>query len=285
MERLNPRNEIYMQEVEKFYRESIKDSQQMALDATDELLKEIEYYRSHTFDQIEEEERAEYMRDIQPEEQPRYEERFQERLDDKRKLDIFYDTMTQEQLNEFAKLYYMRCLRGNLLYDRVSSIRKAAESLGKKEPKSVTEEYNMAGSYVTIEAQDDYDKSKKKMIRKDLQMIATGWSIVGGVTSALAMGGTAVVALLNGDTFLEAIKMAPCLVPYILAACVFDGSIITSIICSLDKKSLRKLKEFGVYDLLIDSLKAKDEFYDYIDEIEAANGVELPEVEGGKKLR
>lgn len=279
MERLSAKNEKDLFEVEKFYEKGIDFAAKQAFKDLSALIKEIKYYRSHSFEEIESDLATKLDERLTDEE-------FNKIVNEKVKLSAFYSSLDSDQLQKFANMYYIRMMESYLLSERVKSIEKAADKLDKKEPSVLYQNYMQAGSgYVGIDPQGDFDKSTKEKIKKGLKSYGGSWALFSAFVAAVTVSSIAFAEWLSGEPFMGSVKMNPDLFPYILSASVALGGVSTFAIGLKDKRVVDQLKAFGIYDVALESVKANKEFKVYIEELEATSGVKLPEENGGKVIR
>ena len=279
MERLSAKKERDLYEVERFYEKGVDFAVKQAFKDLSSLIDEIKYYRSHSFEKIEE--------DLVTKLDKRFtDEEFNKALNEKIKLSTFYGSLSSEQLQKFLNMYYIRMVESYLLSERVRSIEKAADKLGKKEPSVLHQNHMKSGfEYVSIDQQGYSDNTTKEKIKKGLKSYGGSWALFSAFVAAVTVSSIAFAEWISGEPFMGEVKMNPDLFPYILSASVALGGVSVFAIALNDKRVIDQLKAFGIYDAVLESVRANKEFKAYIEELEITSGVKLPEENGGKLIR
>lgn len=302
---LDGNNEIDMQKLEEKYREFTEKAVATAKEDTDAFLEEIKYYREHTFEEIEKDVRAlynseEYRKSVYEdyaheraceivgeesldferikrteneilltlsdiEKQNIIESKIQEILAYKRKNDILYDLITEEQLQKYLELYYTSRLKSELVYARTNAIDSTATSLGKQVDGLM---YHEAYNVVNVEYQSDEDKVKKQRIKDGLASIprALGFSTTAGVVGTLLHNG--LLSLITGYSYSEILEEYGILTASVLFAAMLTIVGVMNIKDFFEsKKAIQRAKDLGIYDLLLEKFKAEENFEAYDNEL------------------
>ena len=202
------------------------------------------------------------------------------------KTDILFDLMTEEQVKQYVELYYILCLKGSLLNAKTKAMIKSEKELDKNGRIFYNTKQGLNFDLVGLSAAvyenekitnirkiDRMESEKKDESEKNLKdlggILFTSGFI--GLTSGTILAGIA-NGLSDGRISLEMIPIAT----GVILAC-FGVSRLSEFI--KDQKKVAEAKKFGLYDMIVDHLKAYGEFKNYEDELK-----ESYEVEGGMAL-
>lgn len=228
-------------------------------------------------------------------------EAFEKRKETLQKIDLLYDMMTEEQVEQLIHLYYMSELKRSLVYKREDAMRKAAKDLG-KETKLTPWIYNSAGDKVGFTDNTGLVESHvAKVVKKeeiDSKDIITKDKIIAnikdaikqvGIPTLIAIGATGIIGALskgpgytaewqgasievlpdtsNINVLQGVIKTAPIILAIFLAR--YGIKKISEI---KDKDVIEEAKKFGLYDTLVEKMKAKNDYDAFKTELVEARG-------------
>ena len=190
-----------------------------------------------------------------------FEECISSEIAEKREIDITYDLLTEEQITNLAKLYYEKQLKKYLAYQKENAIEVAARDLNKKVDHV---DYNdLIGRIEDVNNQDEYDRDRVSEIKGGLALLA---GIFGFGTIALGSGVNIAELITEGP---ELMSMSY----YGDAAAICLALLLPTVgVLSLkdffeNKKAIQRAKELGLYDVIVDSIKANNELTDYVREL------------------
>lgn len=305
-----------IEEIDENYNELIHRAEETAKQKSDELRAEIAYYKRTDFSDIEAKTTTEVsqrpddeildremfyhnnrkeMAHMSDEEKERmYNEALaksrayvlRRELRDQREKDLYYDLLTDEQVEELVKLTYVFDLKAELVEIKEEEIFKKAK-IGTKErlvaqelPNIEYEVGNKVFGYVDEEKALDQEKKAKKARIKDSIL---GTLSVTGMSAALGAGiGAAVTQMTN----IPNAQTMPAGAALLGAAALAITGAITYSDFKKTPRAIEAAKAMGLYDLIEDQSRADKALVDFSDQIDAEYGIteQMKEYDKGRSL-
>ena len=200
-----------------------------------------------------------------------------------RELDILYDSMTEEQIEEYINLIYIMSLKEELIEVKTNAMMENTERadivFGKKDPEDGIREnghlYEVEESARKIVAVEEM--SAKDVIDKE-EIIDKAKTALGALfgSSLLGTGAASVasfIAQLAGNTDLSynLFMSTPIFIAATLALC----GVPTIKEFIKNKRAIAEAKKFGLYDLIMDKYKAENDFENYEEHLKEEHGLKL----------
>lgn len=237
---LDSNNQTDKNKVEDYYIKLKKEAEKRSANKRDLLLKEITYYRIYPLEKI-----IAYLSQNSKD------------FEKIKELYNLYNGMSEYQVKQYLNLYYEKELKKELILSRTHAVEQAAKDLYKKGEIPLHDVLEIA----KIDYMTENEKEKKTNIKEKCKEVlkavgvSTFMGLAGFIFSAfpLAASGNEIDAIAIGLS--------------VAILSVGGGWSLLGVVSHKDKKAINQAKKFGIYDLIMDSLKADDKFNKFENEL------------------
>ena len=249
---------VDIEEMERKYQEYSKEYTKHANWIDKVLLNRISYAKEHTL--------AEFLHRYQNDysyDSPVKEIKFFVRFSDddyRRKEYLLYNKMTEEQTKKYIDLHSKSVLKSKLAEARELSIAMSIKKTNVHTNKDII--YEVA----EFEYQDDKDVRRKEDLRKCIKKVLSViyHSGVDGVKFGMAIG--FISGLISGNLSWDKVFEVGGIGAIVFNITVLVGMGFAAVIEFIkDKNTIEQAKEFGLYDMILDTIKTKNELNDFIE--------------------
>lgn len=194
--------------------------------------------------------------------------------------DGIYSILTNEQIDKYLDLYYKKILHEELLNAKYKALEREAISQGKSLKTHINPADPLCGTktIIKMEEQTKEQQTKKEKIKDTIKaaindgtLCATLISIPVIVFGALVTGAQAT----TGNLSLTPMIVSVAISAFVAASLITEFGLNNIKIIMKHEKIREEMKKTGVYDSILESIKADEEYNEYVKNLENETGRRL----------